>query len=97
MSDRQPDSNAGTNRTATPGKPKATYPEANGRRGIIKHMRPAEDRETDGGITAAVRADQDALGCRLKSTDSDMDCILAGVVNSDGAIGPGELWPGASR
>lgn len=97
MPDRQPHSNAGANRTATASKPKATYPEANGGRGIIEYVRSADDRETDSGITAAILAYQDGLGCRLKSTDSDMNCILARVVNSDGAIGGRKLRPSAGR
>jgi len=97
MSDRQPHSNARANGTATPGKAKSTYPEANGWWGIIEHVRSADDRETDGGITAAILANQDSLGCRLKSTGSDMYCIFAGVVNGHGAIGGRELRPCASR
>lgn len=96
MTDWQPNADTRADGTATPGKAEATDSKANGRRGTIKHVRPADDRETDSGITAAILTDQNSLGCGLKSTDGDVYCILAGIISCDGAVGGRELRPGAS-
>jgi|tagenome__1003787_1003787.scaffolds.fasta_scaffold18631086_1 hypothetical protein len=56
----------------------------------MKHLRPADHRETNGRILAAILNNQNSLGCRLKPAD---DRILAGVSDSNGAFGPGSCGP----
>lgn len=97
VSDRQPDANAGSNRTATASETKPTNTEANRWRRVIEHVRTTDHRESNRGMLATILTNQDRLRCRLKSADGDMDRILAGVINSGGAIRRRELRPSASR